>query len=316
MCVNFKKIAILFIGIAFFCATNAEASSDLENQCVLSFKSLQQKYTRTNANYTLISGDGKNMFPFSLSHRYHQHRDYSLWKSLNGEVSGYFLRDGLGFDFNQDKNAATPLSWHQINIWDRLFSEHTSLKDYHCMIAGRTRLSDRKVSIIRFAPKDDLRYSYVIARDEDKALPVELNVINPQGRLVLKITSTAMVDNINQDFLYNDDLFDRFELLQKSNNNNTNIKPWGILNIPPQFKLLEEGSVYLNDKEVPFQRYGDGLVDFRVYRHSILSMYIPSAVNGTLSVLRRGNSKYEYAVVGEVPLQLSEFVLKRVSPRG
>ena len=45
-------------------------------------------------------------------------------------------------------------------------------------------------------------------------------------------------------------------------------------------------------------------------------MYIPSAVNGTLSVLRRGNSKYEYAVVGEVPLQLSEFVLKRVSPRG
>ena len=114
-------------------------------------------------------------------------------------------------------------------------------------------------------------------------------------------------------FAYNDELFDHFELVKKSQGT-VLAESWSILNIPKQFSLLESGVVTIGENEVPFLRYGDGITDFRVYRHQPQSLYIPSAVNGALTVLRRSDIKYEYAVVGEVPLQLSEFVLKRLSP--
>lgn len=308
-----SKFAILVMGIAFFCLHPAQASENLNDQCHLNLKELQKSYTETNADFTIISGDGNNMFPYALSHRYHNKRNYSLWKSLNGEVSGYFLRNGQGFDFNQDRNSASPLSWHQTNIWDRLFSEQLQLQDYNCMIAGRTRLSDRKVTILRFAPEDDLRYSFIIAKDEDSSLPVELNVINPNGNLALKLTVTMMNFNSENNFIYNDELFDHFELVKKSQSSIA-AKGWPILNIPKQFSLIESGVAIIGENEVPYLRYGDGITDFRVYRHKLHSLYIPSAVNGTLTVLRRSDLNYEYAVVGEIPLQLSEFVLKRLSP--
>lgn len=307
-----KKYAILFMGIAFFCLNQAQASEALGDQCLLNFKELQQSYTEDNADYTIVSGDGSNMHAYTLNHRFQHNSSYSLWKNLNGEIAGYFLRDNVGFDFNQDRNSVSTLSWHQTHLWDRLLRAGTVLKDYNCMIAGRTRLADRKVTLLRFAPADDLRYSYVIAKDEDNGLPVELNVINPNGNLVVKISSTNTVINHNGHFIYNDEIFDRFELLKKAPKN-AEAKPWAILNIPKQFKLQEESSVLIGDSEVAYQRYSDGLTDFRVFRNRAQSLYLPSALNGTLTVLRRSDRNYEYAVVGEVPLQLGEYVLKRLS---
>lgn len=308
-----NKTAILIIGIAFFCLQSVQASENLNDQCYLSFRELQKSYTQSNADFTIVSGNGNNMIPYALNHRFHNERSYSLWKSLNGEVSGYFLRNGYGFNFNQDRNSASPLSWHQTNIWDRLFDDKLQLQDYNCMIAGRTRLSGHKVTILRLAPEDDLRYSFIIAKDEDSFLPVELNVINPSGVLALKLTATVMNFSSEGNFAYNDELFDHFDLVKKSQSA-VSAENWPILNIPKQFSLLESGIVTIGENEVPFLRYGDGITDFRVYRHKPQSLYIPSAVNGTLTVLRRSDIKYEYAVVGEIPLQLSEFVLKRLSP--
>ena len=208
-----------------------------------------------------------------------------------------FLRDNVGFDFNQDHNSASTLSGIRDPPLGSPPQSRYGFKDYNCMIAGRTRLADRKVTLLRFAPADDLRYSYVIAKDEDNGLPVELNVINPNGNLVVKISSTNTVINHNGHFIYNDEIFDRFELLKKAPKN-AEAKPWAILNIPKQFKLQEESSVLIGDSEVAYQRYSDGLTDFRVFRNRAQSLYVPSALNGTLTVLRRSDRNYEYAVVG------------------
>lgn len=318
--IKVKTIVCIFT-IVFLFASFSVSSQELlkndsseispNNQCFLSFKSLQKAFTNTPVDYTLISGDNSGVNPFTLSHRNKGNRSYSIWKTLNGEILGYFLRDNGGFDFNQDRKAVSPLSWHPTLIFDRLFNQDTILNNYSCMIAGRTRLSGRKVSMLRLAPQEDLRYSFVIARDEDTALPVELMVINPSGVLVLKVTVTAIDEPKFDDFSYNDEIFDRFELLKKSEIKILS-KPWSILNIPQEFILVDEGYVVMDDAQVPFQTYSDGLVDFRVYKHKPSSLFVPSASNGTLTVLRRSDINHEYAVVGEVPIQLGEMVLKRI----
>ena len=175
-------------------------------------------------------------------------------------------------------------------LFRSLFDDKLQLRDYNCMIAGRTRLSGHKVTILRLAPEDDLRYGFIVAKDEDSALPIELNVINPSGALALKLTATVMNFSSEDNFAYNDELFDHFELVKKSQGT-VLAESWSILNIPKQFSLLESGVVTIGENEVPFLRYGDGITDFRVYRHQPQSLYIPSAVNGALTVLRRSDIK-------------------------
>ncbi len=318
--IKIKTIVSIFT-IVFLYASFTVSSQELlknnsseispNNQCFINFKSLQKAFTNTPADYTLISGDNNGVNPFTLSHRNKDNHSYSIWKTLNGEILGYFLRDNGGFDFNQDRKAVSPLSWHPTLIFDRLFNKNTILNNYSCMIAGRTRLSGRKVSMLRLAPQEDLRYSFVVARDEDTALPVELMVINPSGILVFKVTVTAIDEPKFEDFSYNDEIFDRFELLKKSETKNLS-NPWSILNIPQEFSFVDEGYVVMDNVQVPFQTFSDGLVDFRVYKNNPSSLFVPSASNGTLTVLRRSDINHEYAIVGEVPIQLAEMVLKRI----
>ena len=75
---------------------------------------------------------------------------------------------------------------------------------------------------------------------------------------------------------------------------------------------MDEGYVVMDNVQVPFQTFSDGLVDFRVYKNNPSSLFVPSASNGTLTVLRRSDINHEYAIVGEVPIQLAEMVLKRI----
>ena len=90
------------------------------------------------------------------------------------------------------------------------------------------------------------------------------------------------------------------------------LKRWPELNIPTVYNIVAEGRFDEGGQDCIYQEYSDGLTSFRVYRNRVTTIYYPVLTNGTISIVRKQNSRYEYSVVGEVPVNLAEFVLARI----
>lgn len=79
---------------------------------------------------------------------------------------------------------------------------------------GRTRLAGRKVTVIRMSPVDDVRYSYVISKDDDTSLPVEFVVLSPAQIVASKFTVSAVHSASSENLSFPDESFDRIENYQ------------------------------------------------------------------------------------------------------
>lgn len=308
---KFSITAKLFACAVLFCYCFPSLSSD--TACEDIFQSAREKYSDTKLHITMISSDQSTGFvPYALLHTKNNNQNYDMLEHLNGERKGYALRGDDGFDYNQDRTMLAPLTWHPTLIWHKLFDKNKELKDYSCILTGRTRLIGHKVSIIRLVPQDNLRYSYVVAIDDEHTLPVELNLLNPDGVISSKISVLGYQDLSAADpvFPVDEQVFDNYDA-------DTPAPPaasvWRELTIPAHYDLVAQGSVMIEGKEASYQTFSDGLTSFRVYSSSSDgTVHFPALSNGALTVFRKAGVHAEYAVVGEIPLKLAESVLSRI----
>ena len=78
---------------------------------------------------------------------------------------------------------------------------------------------------------------------------------------------------------------------------------------PSFFKLVDAGTL---ENNVYYQSYSDGLSSFRVYKTQASTNFFPFANKGTVIVFRKIFKNAEYAVVGDIPPELAEFVLSKL----
>jgi len=306
-----KSFAVLFflLNIDFSCADQIDCMSD--------FRRMQDRFYYSNFEMNLSNSTGQDFSSFNLIHRYKNKSSVSIWKSLNGEVFGYVLKNLKGYDFNNDRNVVHPLSWHETLIFDRLFDKNSKLDGYSCVVAGRTRLQGRKVTVLRLAPQDDLRYSYFIGKDDASSLPIDLGVMSPDGYTALRLSVTALKLGKVTDKQPEDSIFEKFKTPENDTviSSHNALTAWEVLNLPKSYKIVDEGSQAMTDGTMSdFQVFSDGVTDFRVYRSPKTTISVPAVRNGTLSILRRNGIDYEYAVTGEIPLEIAEVVLSKLQP--
>ncbi|MGN1281084.1 MAG: MucB/RseB C-terminal domain-containing protein [Succinivibrio sp.] len=289
------------------------AFADDSSKCLNIFSSMKKTYNSSNFEATIIDSSQPAIQLYSLAHFSKNNGSYSTWKALNNEVSGYALRQDLGFDYNQNRSYVGPLTWHQTLIWDRLLSSNRDLSGYDCSIIGRTRLAGRKVSVIRMTPVDDVRYSFLFSKDDETSLPVEIGVLSPSQIFVAKFTISALHSASPENLVFPDETFDRI-IGSESQKTDKKDEVWPELTIPNPFVMTSSGVQSQEDgSSLEYQVFSDGMVDFRVYKNSLSSLNIQSATDGTITVLRKNSKNYEYAVVGEIPLELSAIVLSKIS---
>ena len=311
---SFFKTAVASVMAVFL--LNSQALADEQNQCKDLFSKVQETYTNGNFEATIINTAQNGMQMYALAHFSKGSIPYTTWKSLNNEDAGYALRQALGFDYNHNRSYVGPLSWHQTLIWDKVFNSKNELKGYDCTIAGRTRLAGRKVTVLRLAPVDDVRYAFIVSKDDDTFMPVELVVMTPSKMVTTRLTVSAMHAASAQNLDFPDETFDRIEKINAQNPKNlsANTAVWNELNVPSNFKLVASGRQEQADGTfLDFQSFTDGIVEFKVYKNSKATTNIQTATDGTLTVLRKNSDNHEYAVVGEIPLELSALVLSKIS---
>lgn len=306
----FQKTAEALCAAVFLFTGSASATEG--EQCDLEFNSLKDTYVNSNIEATVIQSAQSEVEPFSLVHLNKNGIPYTTWKSLNNEVSGYSIRKNKGFDYNQNRGFVGPLIWHQTLIWDKIFSNDSNLKGYDCSILGRTRLAGRKVTVLRLSPVDEIRYGFIVSKDADTNLPVELAVIAPNQNVAAKFTVTAVHSTAALNLSFPDETFDRIEKMSTAEDSSSTV--WPNLVIPTNFSIKREGVEESSQGEkLSYQLFSDGIVEFKVYKNSKTSLNIISATDGTLSVMRKNGKNNEYAVVGEIPLELCSLILSKIS---
>ncbi len=308
---KFSQAASVSACAVLFCTClSFEASAA---SCEDIFQSAREKYSDAKLHITMISSDQTTGFvPYALLHTKNNDQNYDMLEHLNGERKGYALRGDDGFDYNQDRSVLSPLSWHPTLIWHKLFDKNKELQDYSCILTGRTRLTGHRVSIIRLVPQDNLRYSYVVAIDDEHTLPVELNLLNPEGTIASKISVLGFQDLSMADpqFPVDDHVFDNYDADTPAF---AQSDVWRELAIPLHYKLVAQGTAMIDGRESRYQTFSDGLTSFRVYAGSKDgTVRYPALSSGSLTVYRKTGINAEYAVVGEIPLKLAESVLSRI----
>lgn len=308
---RFFEITAGVVCTAVFLFINTASASEVE-QCELDFNSLKDTYVNSNIEATVIQSAQSEIEPLSLVHLNKNGIPYTTWKSLNNEVSGYSIRKNKGFDYNQNRGFVGPLIWHQTLIWDKIFSNESNLNGYDCSILGRTRLAGRKVTVLRLSPVDEIRYGFIVSKDADTNLPVELAVIAPNQTVVAKFTVTAVHSTAALNLSFPDETFDRIEKMSKSEE--TSPTAWSELVIPTNFSIKRQGEEESSEgNKISYQIFSDGIVEFKVYKNNKSTLNIVSATDGTLSVMRKNSKFNEYAVVGEIPLDLCSLILSKIS---
>lgn len=184
--------------------------------CLSSFNETRQRVLQANTQSVILYSNSNGIAPFiMLQIAAENGSHYVLWQSLNGDIRGYALRDGKGFDYANNANTPLPLSWHPTFIWDKLFGAEQKLKNYSCVLTGRTRVMGKRVSLLRFIPQEGLRYSLLLAKEDESDFPVELSLLDPKGGLVARLTTMDSRIIVGVDFPLADTVFDRIEHSQK-----------------------------------------------------------------------------------------------------
>lgn len=182
---------------------------DAASLCMTSFKEIRDRVMGTTAQSVIVmTGDG-NLSPFiTLQSSASNGNHYVLWQSLNGDVRGYALRNGKGFDYSNSAFNTLPLTWHPTLIWDNLFGSQKELKNYSCVLTGRTRVMGKRVSLIRLIPQEGLRFSFILAKEDESDFPVELTLIDNKGAVASRLTTMESRIIGGVDFPIKDHVFD------------------------------------------------------------------------------------------------------------
>lgn len=365
------------------------AADSAISSCISSFNETRERVLNANTQSVILHSNSNGIAPYiALQSIGENGSHYVLWQSLNGDIKGYALREGKGFDYANNANTPLPLAWHPTLIWDHIFGSDKELKNYSCVLTGRTRVMGKRVSLLRLIPQEGLRYSFLIAKEDESDFPVELSVIDPKGGIVSRLTTMDSRIVVGVDFPISDSIFDRIEQSQQEGwlgqehpvmaAGNTHswsalsddvraakpaaieeaaraaeagagkdqaalelvlpsptvsagatvsasesqaakkkkgepLKAWPELNIPSVYTIIASGQFNQGGSQCFYQEFTDGLTSFRVYRNQRSTTFYPVLSNGSISIVRKNTMRHEYAVVGEVPVTLAEFVLTKIA---
>lgn len=176
-------------------------------------------------------------------------------------------RDQISY-FQSDLKPFTLSGNHIIDAFPSVvFADFLTLAQYYNYIfVGQMRMADRKCQIIRVFPKENNRYSYVIWLDELTKLPVQINLLDPDGQALeqFRIISFNVGDNLSH-LLKDIEKAPVPPLMKIPEQETVNFEwspkwlPDGFVNVSSHRKQL------INRKKFPGSRfYTDGLFSFSI----------------------------------------------------
>ena len=199
----------------------------------------------------------------------------------------------------------------------RQFSTEELSPHYKVRREGDSRLIDRACQIFRLEPQDRYRYGYRIWVDDATSLPLRLDLVAQDGRVLEQTMFTQVdfpsviedkemqpaLDPVNYQWI-RQDATDSMPMTGESH--------WRIESPPPGFKLVDRGMSMPADSNIPVEHllFSDGLATVSVMLRPMRNQrvrFMGRSRMGAMNVFASQVNGQHVTVMGEVPQATVEY---------
>lgn len=271
----------------------------------------------------VVFGSGSHLSMAHVVHRFHDGEVQEQLESLDGSAREIY-RDGdkvvsivprkhLMFVAERAGRRAASAARHRLR--------HHLTRYYQLSLDGRGRVAGRPCQNLEASAKDRYRYDYDFCLDEKTALPLSIQILSQQGKLLeqvvfssirfpASIPDSALTSNVNTSH------FRQMNKPQSGAGKPPVPQNWQIAALPPGFQVVLRDRRWLPgvNHAAAHILCSDGLASVSVFI-SPLSDGVP-ALHGALGAFNAYASvvgKDRVTVVGEVPQATLRFISEHVT---
>ena len=194
--------------------------------------------------------------------------------------------------------------------------------NYHLSMAPGGIVAGRSSKLVILQPRDDFRYGYRIALDEESALLLKLELLGSRGvpREQIVYTSLRVNVEIPDELLQPAISSEGYELIADTTSvAEAGASVWYVTWLPDGFELYERSAMAdAGHAHFEHQVYSDGLASFSVFIEQMGEIGKPLrgvSTMGAVSAFGRVVDAHQVTVVGEVPVRTVERVGEYVEHR-
>ncbi len=260
--------------------------------------------------------------PKRLSHGVVDGLTISYLSYLNGPPREYVQRGDLISYFEPEIAPYTlKANRFQGSFYGLMAQGPDELKrNYEFVLAGKSRVAGRPSQVVRLIAKDELRYSYQVWLDRNSHLPLRLDVLNQQGKMLEQLMAVSLrtyskpTPWISELTLV--ELPQSVSLTAKSDPNGLK---WGLGWKPKGFKVIakDRHRLALTDDAVDYLMISDGIVQVSIYiepAKNKAKLNSKLVMQGATSLLTHRQGGSEITVVGEIPPETAQRIAESIRP--
>lgn len=215
---------------------------------------------------------------------------------LHDKMISYFQTDSVSFSISS--NYITEV------FPDVIYENFVELTQYYDFILlGKARIANRSSQLVRIIPKDKDRYNYVIWIDDTTNLPLRIDLLDQNSKIINQIKVILL--NLNFDkkqfdnYLKSRD-YPIFYPIEVESHQDLN---WQLTWLPSGFKETDVFNIDLHDSNIDTKRFSDGIFSFTInVSEDITDKSNYLSTQGARTVFSTYYDKHNIVVVGNLPI--------------
>lgn len=277
-------------------------------------RALQQ----TQFKASMIAVQADHIRPLVYLHGIVDNQGIAFLEYLNGPPLKA-VRVGQQVTFLENDQVPYTINARRIDgLWPQVFAEDVAkiADSYQFVLGGRSRIAGRPGQLVRILPNDNFRYGYQVWLDMENHLPLRLDTITHNKRLLeqLMVIEIGVLDQtpdiLQQAASHNWPTAAKQQLHKSSIN-------WKFNWLPMGFKVMvrDNHSLYGSRQPVEYIAISDGIANISVYVARAGKTELPEVLNAQngLSVVAEKVGSTEVVAIGQVPTETLSNIVKSLT---
>lgn len=234
---------------------------------------------------------------------------------LEGVSKEIILHDNMVSYFQTDRASFSIPAHHIMEVFpDVIYGNFDEItKYYDFVLLGKGRTANSSCKLIRIVPKDKDRYNYVIWIDEETHLPLKIDLLDLDSKIIHQTKVLALNLSFDKELVENYINNKDYPTLLSVDKEDNEIDKWSPTWLPKGFKNTATYNINYENENIDTQLFSDGVFTFTInvsQQASDQSSYISK--QGPRAVYSINLDNMNIVIVGDLPVDTIEKIAANI----
>lgn len=298
-------------------ATSLQTSTD--NSVMTILNNMQDAVLHTDYKISIVLEESSD-FSNTLQYRYlgANNLNYGNLIFLEGAPKEIILHDNIVSYFQSDSIAFSLSANRIIEAFpDVVYNDFSKLTDsYDFILLGKARTANRSSQLVRIVPKDKDRYNYVIWIDDKTHLPLRIDLLDLNSKIIKQIKVVTLDLDFNktafQSYIEDRDYPILFPIDKETSERNS----WQVGWLPKGFKENAAYNINFNQSGIDTKLFSDGIFSFTVNVSELSNNDATHVVTqGARTVYSTNLNNMNIVIIGDLPFETIERIAQSIKTK-